>query len=69
MALIDSIHSVSEFLLRLLDDSLELAHAESGTAQLRTAPSTVADDRCAVRSDEPPAGRQKTNASQFHPRG
>jgi signal transduction histidine kinase len=43
LALIDSIRSVSDFLLRLLDDALELAHAESGTAQLRTAPSIVTD--------------------------
>ncbi len=43
LALIDSIRSVSDFLLRLLDDALELAHAESGTAQLQAAPSIVTD--------------------------
>jgi signal transduction histidine kinase len=39
--LVDSIHSVSKYLLRLLDDALDLAQAQSGTVQLRAVPSTV----------------------------
>ncbi len=39
--LVDSIHSVSKFLLHLLDDTLDLARAESGTVQLCGVRSTV----------------------------
>ena len=39
--LVDSIHSVSKFLLRLLDDVLDLSQVQSGTVRLRTLPSTV----------------------------
>lgn len=41
-SLIDSIHSASQFMLRLLDDTLDLAHARPGTVPLRVALSTVA---------------------------
>jgi len=41
-ALIDSIHSISQFMLRLLDDISDLACSHPGTAQLRATPSTVA---------------------------
>ena len=41
-ALLDSIHSISQFMLRLLDDILDLACSHPGTAQLRAAPCTVA---------------------------
>jgi len=40
---INSIHSVSEFALRMLDETLDLALAESGTAQLHTAPAILSD--------------------------
>ena len=69
LALIDSIHSVSDFLLRLLDDALELAHAESGTAQLRTVRSIVTDIVAQCASDEPAPGRPKADASQLYPTG
>ncbi|HEV8412146.1 MAG TPA: HAMP domain-containing sensor histidine kinase [Bryobacteraceae bacterium] len=39
---IDSIHSVSEFALRLLDDTLDLAIAESGAEQLHAVPASLA---------------------------
>jgi signal transduction histidine kinase len=42
MEWIDSIHSVSEFALRLLDETLDLAIAESGTSQLHTTPTILA---------------------------
>ena len=41
-ALIESIHSVSQFMLRLLDDTLDFAGSDPGTVPLR-ALSTVAD--------------------------
>ena len=41
-ALIDSIHSVSQFMLHMLDDTLDLARARAGTVRLHTACSTVA---------------------------
>jgi signal transduction histidine kinase len=41
-ALIASIHSVSQFMLHLLDDTLDFARAQAGAVRLRTAPSTVA---------------------------
>lgn len=64
LALIDSIRSVSDFLLRLLDDALELAHAESGAAQLRTAPSIVTDivAQCVAMS-RPLAARKRMRFS------
>ena len=40
---INSIHSVSEFALRLLDRTLDLVVAESGTEQLRFAPAILSD--------------------------
>jgi len=40
---INSIHSVSEFALRMLDETLDLAIAESGTVQLHTAPAILSD--------------------------
>ena len=40
---INSIHSISEFGLRLLDETLDLAIAESGTAQFRPAPAILSD--------------------------
>ena len=40
---INSIHSVSEFALRMLDESLDLAIAESGMIQLHTAPAILSD--------------------------
>src|SRR5437868_10696998 len=40
---INSIHSVSEFALRMLDETLHLAIAESGTVQLHTAPAILSD--------------------------
>jgi signal transduction histidine kinase len=40
---IDSIRSSSQFMLHLLDDTMDLARAQSGTVQLRTTLSTVAD--------------------------
>jgi signal transduction histidine kinase len=39
--LIDSIHSASEFMLRLLDDTLDLATMGSGTLQLRAVPAIL----------------------------
>ena len=39
---IDSIHSVSQFMLRLLDDTFDFASQPAGTSQLHTAFSTVA---------------------------
>jgi len=39
--LINSIRSVSQFMIRLLDDTLDFAGAQAGTVQLRTAPSTL----------------------------
>jgi len=39
---INSIHSVSEFALRLLEDTLDLAIAESGTGELRASPLILA---------------------------
>ncbi len=39
---IDSIHSVSEFALRLLDDTLDLAIAEAGAEQLHAVPAILA---------------------------
>jgi signal transduction histidine kinase len=41
-ALIDSIHSICQFMLRLLDDILDLACSHPGTVQLRATPSSVA---------------------------
>ena len=41
-ALIDSIHTVSRFMLRLLDDTLDLASARAGTVRLHTTLSSVA---------------------------
>ncbi len=62
--LIDSIHSASELLLRLLDDSLELAQAESGTAQLRAAPSAVEDILArSVAISRPLAARKRMRLS------
>lgn len=40
--LIDSIHSTTEFMFRLLGDTLDLAVAESGTMQLHAAPEILA---------------------------
>jgi signal transduction histidine kinase len=40
---INSIHSVSEFALRVLDETLDLAIAESGAVQLHTAPAILSD--------------------------
>jgi len=40
--LISSIHSVSEFMLRLLDDTLDLAAVESGALQLHAEPQILA---------------------------
>lgn len=42
MELIDSIRSVSQFLIRLLDDTLDLVHAESGELRLSAEPVTLA---------------------------
>jgi signal transduction histidine kinase len=39
--LINSIRSVSQFMIRLLDDTLDFAGARAGTVQLRTAPSNL----------------------------
>jgi two-component system phosphate regulon sensor histidine kinase PhoR len=62
--LIDSIHSVSELLLNLLDDSLELAQAQSGNAQMRTVRSTVVTvlAQCVAMS-RPLADRKKIRLS------
>ena len=42
-ALIDSINSISQFMLHMLDDILDLACSHPGTVQLRAKPSNVAD--------------------------
>lgn len=42
-ALIDSIRSVSQFMLQLLDDTLDFASSQPGAVPLRTAPAFVAD--------------------------
>jgi len=41
MELINSIHSVSQFMIRLLDDTLDFAGGLAGAVQLHTAPSKV----------------------------
>ena len=60
-ALIDSIHSVSRFMLRLLDDTLDLASAQAGTVRLRTTLSTVeAIVTQSVDMSRPLAARKQT---------
>lgn len=66
VALIDSIHSASEFMLRLLDDALELAQAESGSAQLRARPVTVSEIVAhSVAISRPLAARKRMRLSFF----
>ena len=59
-ALIDSIHSISQFMLRLLDDILDLACSHPGTVQLRATPSAVAGILAqSVAISRPLAARKK----------
>ena len=64
--LIDSIQSVSKLLLRLLDDSLEFAQAQSGSVQLRTRRSTLVTivAQCVAMS-RPLAARKQMRLSFF----
>jgi len=64
--LIESIHSVSKLLLRMLDDSLELAQAQCGNAQLHTVRSTVVTivAQCVAMS-RPLADRRQMRLSFF----
>jgi signal transduction histidine kinase len=66
---IESIHSVSEFMLRLLNDTLDFAMVESGTLQLRAAPGFLAAILAQSVSMSFPSGGSQANGHYSHSGG
>ena len=64
---INSIQSVSEFVLRLLDETTDLAMVESGTAQLHATPAILAPIVAkSVTMSRPRAARKQMHLNLFH---